>query len=185
MSGKSDDDGQLALLDAMVFFAIALVISSSLLGLSRDRSGESDDRWQMPFVESALKAFLGASLGERVILALDGGVVLEPWERVGGCLMAELHSIRDGLPESEFGPLNAVLLSTLDGIVPGPFTYSLLAYEPSSSPEPLLCLSKEGCTATGDRYASSVPMSDQDGAELLLVLELGPAALPEPGGVRA
>lgn len=174
MSGKHDERGQLALLDAMVFFAIALLVSSMLAGMARDAPVAKSDRGEEAYAESALRAFLEASLGRTVLLELDGPVEIKPWEKVGDCLMAELHAIRDGRSPSDFEPLNAVLMDMLGSIVARPYRFTLSVFGPlAEGSEPLLALSNLNHTSSGDWvYASSASLGDQDGALLTIVLQL-------------
>lgn len=180
MFGSDDERGQLALLDAMVFFAIALLVSSMLLSQARQDSGPSSTRGEEAYADSALQAFLGASIGASVSIELEEPVEIGPWEKVSDCLLAELHSLLDGHPIKDFDPLNTALTDILESVVHRPFHFSLSACEVSEShATELLELSNVIDNAGEFAYASSTIFAEEDGALLMIVLQLRPPALPE------
>jgi len=168
------------LLDAMVFFAIALLVSSMLVSQARQETRPGSTGGEEAYVDSVLLAFLGASVGSSVRLMLEEPVEIESCEKIGDCLMAELHSLRDGHSTEDFEPLNAILTAVLVSIVEKPFLFSLSAYEVSGSGATLMIQLQNTEDPTGETaYASSTNVVDDDGALFVIVLQLRPAALPE------
>ncbi len=169
------DGAQLALVDAMVFFAIALVISTLFLG-SAGRVSDPEPSEPLPYVESLLRSFLGASLCERLILSAGGGIEIGPYEKVCDCLAVELHMLREGCPLEAFAPLDSLLALLLDSVIPEPYWFILESYDPSLPSRPLMQLERNW-GPSDQVYASSAPIPDGEGEALLVVLQLG---LPAP-----
>ncbi len=176
MFGLHKDRGaQLALMDAMVFFAVALVISSVFVA-NIDRTADSGASDVEAYVASLLQSFVGASLCDSVALEVPAAISIGPGENVGDCLAAELHSLREGTDPEAFEPLNLVLARILDETVAKPYWYTLSAYDQGDEMHKLLQIARTG-EPSDEAYASSFAITDEDGSQLLIVLQL---RLPAP-----
>lgn len=175
MSGRLGEDshGQLATLDAIVFFSAALLASSVILsyGLGAHEvtiAGACRDPGDL------LEVFLGASVGEELVLDLPERTVIGSNERIGECLNLELCSVLAGTSGEAFLPLNQLLSEALDRLC-GPMLHHRLVMLDSGSDEVLAMGPDVGADAR-DAYASSTVMRDVSGADYLLVLILAACA---------
>lgn len=186
MSGeiRRDEGGQLAALDAMVFFALTMLISSSTFayveGVSSEHgteaavSGECDPG-------QVLSVFMRASVGVEVTLDLGGEVTISSREEVASCLSAELDAIVGGCSVDQFDPLNDALLMMLGKLVGMGYSAHLSAYRTTDDgAEPILVLEEAGCVSE-NRYSGSCEVPGLGGSAYVVVLVLGPALLPELG----
>ena len=118
MYGKSRtrDTGQLAVLDAVVFFSSALVISSLLLyyGLGQGSPVIIEKIAEDP--SEILAVYLRASLGTTVLLPGNPEVVVRETDTVGDCLLAEASSLSRGDEPIRFSLLNSILCGALDSV---------------------------------------------------------------------
>lgn len=187
MSGRMSRDchGQLAALDAMVFFALAMLISSStwayvddaLVGSGADGVEGVHDPGQL------LSVFLRASIGVEVVLDTDPRVTIPSREEVETCLCAELDATTSGLDGDVFGPLNEVLVSILARLAGIGYSASLSAFRTTEDGLcPMLVLETSECISE-NRYSGSCELPGSSGSVYLVVLTLGPALLPELGEV--
>ncbi|MEW5747947.1 MAG: hypothetical protein AB1793_04040 [Candidatus Thermoplasmatota archaeon] len=114
---RSRDDGaQLALLDAMVFFAVSTVICGVMTSYAGSHAdGQGDALLSSADPDSLLSVYLEASLGGAFVVdAL--GLELTGQERFGELLLLLAGMALDGRPMEPYGPLLArcgeVLAST-------------------------------------------------------------------------
>jgi len=181
---RRDEGGQLAALDAMVFFALAMLISSSTFayveGVSSEHgteaalSGECDPG-------QVLLVFMRASVGVEVTLDLGGEVPISSREEVATCLSAELDALAGGCGVDRFDPLNDALLTMLGKLVGIGYSAHLSAYRTTDDgAEPILVLEEAGCVSE-NRYSGSCEVPGAGGSAYVVVLVLGPALLPELG----
>ncbi|UCE81008.1 MAG: hypothetical protein JSV94_00790 [Methanobacteriota archaeon] len=119
MGTDSDDSGQITLMDAMVFFAIMLIICSiQLSALSRDMW--SDDQLIEPTgrgdPSSVLSVLMRASIGVGSSIRIDGGLSVPPDTLVSECLAVEAASLVGGIAETAFCVLNGVIISIMTNL---------------------------------------------------------------------
>ena len=176
-----DRHGQLALVDAVVFFTAMLLVSGILVAFCRTDSqayspvnnGSRNDP------ATVLQVFLKTSLGASVGLLHPTPVTLESRSEAAECLAVEVHAIGHGIPVSSFKPLNDLLLGVLETVC-GPSQLPCLEVLrlADAQPEVVLRLGVEASEASSIR-ASSVELPGTGGADYFVTLELAPAFLPE------
>lgn len=167
---------QLALMDALMFFTAAMVISAVLSGYvgrgpaaAGPVAGSSD-------AEDILRVFLRASLGTKVTIGWPHEVILSGAESVGECLASEASALCAGCPSAAFGELNACLLSAAKNLTGPRFCPYILVFESErNSTSPCIAL-PEVPTADKNLLAGSALLPAIDGLEFVVVLVLYPAA---------
>lgn len=173
--------GQLALMDAIVFFVIAMTISCVLFyyadlenSVPRCPSpgGQADPSEILP-------VFLHSSIGREIVLELDRTVHVSRESEVSICLELELDAISDGEDEDAFGPLNDQFVSILEAVCnPVYQPYLVCLQMTTGSPETILSLPGQVPQAA-TTYAASVEFPGSDGRQFLVILVLVPASLLE------
>lgn len=178
---KTAELGQLALMDALVFFLVATVISSVVLfysgpanepPIAEHGQGRSDP-------DEVLKTVLHASIGDEIVVAVESQRHISKSTEIGQCLLIESGMLIEGAPVSAFGSLNAAVQSILEEVC-SPF------YEPrmtiselsDAGASQLISIPSETITCE-NQFGSSVELSLSDGTILLIQLVLAPAALAE------
>lgn len=181
MYGEADDEGQLAVLDAMVFFSIAGLVASMIMcqatGAWRSQDGFGDDLECGIDPGVLLRAFLPASIGQGITLTGPPALEVRPHDSVAECLLAQVQAILVG-SDIDFSPLNEVLLGNLEDLCPPGWAPHLSVYWDGSS-EPLLKIERTGRPPDVDSYGGSCDLPGPDGSALLAALVLHPALLPE------
>ncbi len=175
-----DDCGQLAVMDALVFFSTAMVISTVLLSYigppERGGSGSYDCPTDPGEV---LEAFLKASLGKEVRIGTPYDVLLSSGEAVGECIFVEAHLLAEGASKDAFRQLNELLLvalTNITGVHSGPHLLVVAASGDSGSP--LLAIPDVPANGT-DMVAANSVLPGEGGERFLAVLVLCPAAPSE------
>ncbi len=174
MSGRPHwrEGGQLAALDAMVFFAAALVVSCLILSYDTDSSvGGGGGICIDP--DEALSVFLDASVGSEVALQIGDPIVIRPVDQAGECLLVELQALSEGLQASAFDPLNEILCGILADICE-PYKWNL-----SVLVDPAYCILALGCDSVDDAvsvFAGSTNLEDHRGRTYLAVLTVSSLA---------
>lgn len=181
MSGRFalDSGGQLALMDAIVFFIAAMVISGMLLSSAKERADDAFAPQGDTSASEILCVFLRASVGERVLVDLEGGVYVDERADVAGCLAVEIASLEEGAEPSAFARLNEVIYSILKSVCNPLFDPHLVVVDVGSECErPILAL--PDAAARGENtYASSIELQVSGDIACMLQLTLCPAASPE------
>lgn len=175
-----DPGGQLALMDALVFFAIAMLLSSALLVQVRsvvDRDavigGETDvDAGNM------LEVLMAASIGRSLSIPLEKEIVIARDEPVSECVRAELYALISGTDLEAFDGLNEAVADILD-VLSGPSMRACLVASLLDGPsnEPLLVIPGP-YRPTGLAYASSMDLPCADSVLCRVLLLLEPAFPP-------
>ena len=168
-------------MDAVVFFVIAIAISSMMFYYVREEAvhapsmrpeGQSDP-------EAVLRVFLRASLGEEIVLEMGREIHVSAYTDIAECLQIELDALALGAAVGDFAPINERLCEILNetcSAVLDPYLVSVqllgegnkrMFSLPSEPPD------------SGTRYASSVKLAGADGSTFLLTLVLVPASLPK------
>lgn len=177
MSGRRthDERAQLALLDAMVFFAVSTVICSVMVSYSVSEDGSGGDVFASAAPEEVLSAYLCASLGKDFILGAPALELLGS-ERVGEVLFLLMATVLDGGSLEVFEPLLSHCGEVLAGLC-GPWSHLLrLSSEDGGGTTILImfgCEPDEGADAT----SSSQNLGTYGGADLTATLVLSPALL--------
>lgn len=171
MSGdlRSDGRGQLALMDAMVFFSIAVVTSSVVLSYDEVRT---DDLAGADSIdpENILRVFLRACVG--VDTTLYDGTEVDGKECAADCLMAEAMRIVDGVDPGLFTELNGALLASLERVVAAGFAPHLSVV--SHVGGTLIDIGR-ATAGVEDLLAASEEFPDVGGSRCLVVLVLVPS----------
>lgn len=184
MSGslRAEEDGQLAVMDAVVFFAIAALVSSMTFSFAASTTGSDHAVLQDSLAESAseiLGVFMRCSVGIALSVGLDPPVTVPGSEQVSDLLSCELEALLLGWPEAAFGHVNGALLDLLESMCPGGISPSLAAFGPGgSSDAPLLVISHDQEPPTV-AYAASTYLPVADGELFTIILTLEPSLLPE------
>ncbi len=169
MSGRkrADLQGQLATLDAIVFFSAAILVSSVLLsyGLAPPQGAEI-----RPTKDPAnvLDVFLRASVGVEVTLDLGERLVVGSNEQIGECLNIELRGLSEGMPIKAFLPLNQQFSDALQRLCGLALHPRLVVLDQTS--EEVLAIGMDAGGDARNAFASSTKMRDVDGSDYLVML---------------
>ena len=105
--------GQLALMDAIVFFSVAILICSIMLSRTyqeyRDevKTPEFDAAYD---VSSFMEVLLRVSIGEGMSLNVTGHITIRPTTTVGECLAMEASALLHGESPDAFQGMNNLIL---------------------------------------------------------------------------
>lgn len=182
MSGarKFRSEGQLALLDAIVFFIVATTVSAMLwcqADLRRAGSGEGADE-ASPMTGEVLASFLQASICKSVVLHLPDEYTLRPETAMSTCLMLEAEALFGGAEPSSFAELNGVIYAALTASLGSLWEPYLCVYELSGH-EPREVFAMPGTPPDQPISYSAGATIPCAGGTLLATLVLAPSSLPE------
>jgi hypothetical protein len=177
-------DGQLALLDAMMFFAIAMLVTDVCFSYFGQTSASGLDR---PGIErcdpgTILGVFLEASLGRSIAIPSSPEAELDGKDQVSDCLLVEMECVESCGDPLVFASLNQLFLEILLEICPPGMSPLLVSYSAARFiDEPVLVVSDPGWASyeRADVRAASATMSSSEQHAYLVVLKLAPATLPE------
>jgi hypothetical protein len=177
---RSDrESGQLALLDALVFFSIAMLVSGVMISYVESSSRDTTSGVRGPSVDIAevLSVVMKASIGREVEVL--PGLEISGYESVAECLSAELHALSANIEPGVFDCLNEAIGEMIDTLSGPLFDWHILVVHPlGRSSEP--CLAMPGpCVPCGLAYAASTELPCNDGVLYTVILILEPATLPE------
>jgi len=180
-SSRSSCAGQLALMDAVVFFVIAMAISSMLFYYAKAEAAQTPSgmRDGQSNPEAILRVFLCASLGEEVVLDLGREIHVSGNSEIAECLKIEFDALVLGADPGDFDPLNDRLVQILEATcnpVLEPHLVAIHLLDEGS--ERIFSLPSEP-PDSGTRYASFTELPGFEGSSYLLMLILVPASLPE------
>ena len=182
MSGELDDDekGQLALLDAVVFFLIATTVSAfvwceaNLRGeLSEDLAGQTTPR-----TAEMLSSFLSASISRFLVLELPQKVVIREETTISECISYEAECVLGGLEQSLFAPVNHALEDVLENLAGSSWDPCFEVWHTSEqgTTTVLALPHAHANTAVGYSASCALPL---ERVSLLAVLVLAPSSPPE------
>lgn len=178
---RKNGQGQLALMDAIVFFSVAMLVSSIVLVQVGAASRDSGDSVVEPPIDvpSMLQALMGASVGRAITIPLEPELRIQGQESVAECLSAELYALSVGCDADVFADLDDAFCDILRALSGPVMTAYLLAVHPEgSSDEPFLSI--PGLPQASDTtYSSSVELPCGQGLLFTIVLVLDPASSPE------
>jgi len=179
LSGRrwTDCHAQLAVMDAMIFFAVAGLVSSALLANSLGGPAE-------PGLEQAdnlraraadmLRAFLDASLGREVVVLSEGSELVVPASaRVSYCIVTELAALENVADEGAFADMNDALSTVLRALSDPHVTAYACVYD-MSAPGAILALPSP-LPDSSNVYGSSCILGEELGAAYSIVLLLDPS----------
>lgn len=180
---KGRADGQLALLDALVFFAVAVVVSSVLLSYDRsDGKPELSSGSGTSNPGEILKAFLDASIGDEIPIQFGASLTVHQDKQVSVCLALEIEAILDGIGSGLFQALDRAYMTILERITNPVFQpYLVVLDDEGSTYVPILNLpcAVPGC---GVSMASSMVLPC-GGHRCLVEVVLSAQAFPNPVNV--
>lgn len=185
MSGsrRRDWTGQLALLDAIVFFTIAMVIMLILSSYSGEYlvSAAHHDTTSVAGQDPGeiLRVVLSASISKTVSIPVVDEGQLRPSVTVAECLATELELLEMGIDPGAFGELNAVLRDVVYSLLVPGLEACLLAYGTCADSSVLLLSIGELPEGSERRDSSHALLPSSDSSGFLVCLVLSPSALPE------
>ena len=183
MSGRPprDERAQLALLDAMVFFAISMVICGVMVSYAVPGGSIDDGSFGSARADNLLAVYLGASLGDGVALGV-AGFEFTGDERLGEVLFLLSALVLDGVPLEGFEPLLSHCSSVLSALSEpwSPFLRVI-----SDDGEGGVTIISMGCEPGDghDSESASQNLGEYDGSSLTATLFLSPALLVESDAV--
>ncbi|MDQ1372008.1 MAG: hypothetical protein QG582_923 [Candidatus Thermoplasmatota archaeon] len=176
------DQAQLALLDAMVFFAISAVICATLMAHAATQLTGPDEAVPSPSeADELLAAFLGSSIGrEFVIQSLE--VEVTGYERFSDVLFMVSAMLLDGEDLGSFAEVMSYCHDVLDGLCE-PWSSMLRLSSAEDGSLRTLAEVGEQPAAGVDTCASSQSLGASDGTGLVVTLVLSPTLLLHGVGV--
>lgn len=184
MSGRRRRDGraQLAVLDAMVFFAVSSLICATMASYAASHSGRGSD-WDAcaPDMDGLLEVFLMASLGEAPPFE-SFGFELTGQETFGEALFIVSALVAEGYLAASFWPLFALCLDVLSDLCP---QWSPAVRLSALAGGSWVLLAEFGGPPLegADTYSASQNLGASGGASLTATLLLSPGLLLHGYGV--
>jgi len=179
---ESSDRGQLALMDAMVFFAVMLLICSLQLSMCRedgvyddmhlDLAGRSDP-------ESVLPVLLKASIGVRCVVSLESQLEVLAYTTVSECLAAEAVAVMRGAPLDPFDVLNGVILGIAANISHPLLAPHIVLYHECDDDMTILLRIERWPPSSEDLFAACCDLPEDGDVRLTVSFQLEPALLLE------
>lgn len=175
MLGKPHTDcaGQLATLDAIVFFSASILVSSTLLAYALPEGERGLDEIDID-PASMLEVLLRASVGEEIRLEVNGMALIRANDEIGECLMAEVHALGEGVDIAAFDALNGALARIMNSVC-GPCISPHLSVLDKEDDSVVLAL-PDLASDSRNAFASSLELTDLDGSRYIVELVLLPAA---------
>ncbi len=175
MSGSIDESGQLALIDAIVFFLAAMLVSQVLFSLAEGDSGIQQVDGLGADAEGLLHAVLRSSLGVEMTVRTSGDTIrLSQRDTIADCLLLEAHAIAEGDGVDGFEALNGHVKSALHSVV-GPFLEpSIRLVDVSDGTAAVLVSLPDEWSEVGTAYAATLGVSEASGGSYIIQLRLVP-----------
>ena len=176
------DQAQLALLDAMVFFAISAVICATLMAqVAAQLTGPDEAAPDPSETDELLAAFLGSSIG-RAFIIQSPEVEVTGYERFSDVLFMVSAMLLDGEDPGSFAEVMFYCHDVLDGLCE---PWSSMLRLSSAEDGSLRTLTEVGeqPAAGVDTCASSQNLGASDGIGLVVTLVLLPTLLLHGIGV--
>ncbi|MDH3364790.1 MAG: hypothetical protein OEM29_02125 [Thermoplasmata archaeon] len=181
-----NDRGQLALMDAMVFFAVAILISSLQLCMYRVEA-VPDDVNANPASrcnpESILPVFLKASLGARCVVQLDRPLDVPAHTTVSECLAAEATAVLRGEPVDSFDSLNSMILGIATNISHPLMTPHVILHLHTIVGDAVILRIERSPPGSGDILSACCDLPEDGIQRVTISFQLEPAFLPEGFGI--
>jgi len=173
------ESGQLALLDALVFFSIAILVSGVMISYVGFSSGDAMTGACEPprDVAEVLSALMAASIGSAV--ESQTGLEVSGHESIAECLSAELYALSLNVERQMFDGLNAAIGEAVEPLSGPLFDWLIIVVDPDgSSDEPCLVI-PESHALSSLAYAASTELPCSDGVLYTVILILEPATPSE------
>ncbi|MCU0853070.1 MAG: hypothetical protein MUC90_07470 [Thermoplasmata archaeon] len=185
MSGRlaRRNEGQLALMDAMVFFAAAILLSSIVMSFSINSPGTVAGRSVQIDANEILVAFLQASVSQTFEVALEEPLTVTGKETFAFCLSVEAGVLIEGGTIEPFLSMNEVIHDTLVRLSPHGFDPCVIVTNESRGLDQPLFGIPRVMGRSSEVYAGSAWIPSSTGDEILVVLTLVPASPAEVPGV--
>ncbi len=173
------ESGQLALMDALVFFSIAILASGVMISYMRSSTSEAVTGVDTPPMDTSeiLSVVLRSSICCEVEAPL--GIEVNGHESVVECLAAELYGLSMNVERQLFEGLNDAVGEVVDALLGPLLDWCIVVVHPlGNSSEP--CLAIPGPrTFCGLAYAASAELLCSDGVLYTIILILQPATPSE------
>ncbi len=168
-------------MDAVVFFLVAVLVSTILLCYSSlgPESEGTDHGKGSADPEAVLYALMRSSIGHDLTVQLDIPRHVSGRTDVGQCLILEAEGLLAGIPSIAFAPINDVVGKILSGICSPVYEPYLSLWIISDTVSEALARIPEGEPTSEQRYGASVEMRNTGTEVLLVQLLLCPPSLPE------
>lgn len=177
---RSDTSAQLALLDAMVFFAGALLVTGMMFSQrATDSEAHEDGIAGVCDPADLLDALMKASVGEPMELATQRMTTLTGCEEISQVLSFELDELVSGTPAEVFAEFNGIIRGALLAACTPAMELHLVAFVDNGSfDRPLLAIPSPA-TSVSVAVSSSVTLPSHWGGQYIVVLVLDPASPSE------
>lgn len=180
---ESSDRGQLALMDAMVFFAVMLLICSLQLSMCREEGVYDDMHFGLAGrsdPDSVLPVLLKASIGVRCFVNLESQLEVLACTTVAECLAAEAVAVLRGAPLDSFDELNGVILGIATNIShPLLIPHIVLCHECDDDMSILLRIERRPPSSESPLIAACCDLPQNGDVRLTVSFQLEPALLLE------
>lgn|GEM_PF-1485750 len=177
MLGKVSD-AQLALMDAMVFFVVAMAATDVLLQTIPQADDDEAGEWFD--AHRTLLTLLRCSLGSDIEIQVSGGELVIPrGTEVAECLVLEAHCIAFGDERGGFAPMEERLSEIMNALCGNRMSIRLEVFEVLGGRQEALFSIPSPLMESGLVYASSLMLTDADGKIFLVQLSSVPASLAE------
>ena len=171
----SSNEAQLAAFDAMVFFAVCLLICNILIANAQHgESSQLDSALANDHAETLLRVFLASSIGERFELN-SCDLIITGYEPIADVLAVMVELRLQGVDLSPYAPVLALCGSVLSCVCSYIWAPELRAYGMGAGEMTPLLSFGEHASCDGDRLSASQIMTTRDGVQVLLVLTLAPS----------
>ena len=181
MRGDPGSTGQLALMDALVFLAVALLVSSLMLrqveGPAEPSVTDLEDTMPHSTTE-VLAVVMESSLGDRVAVDLWDRFVIPADTSFAECLLLEATAVMAGADASSFEEVEARIQGVVDSLL-GPSLRGHLLVVVSEQVETAVVVIEHRPVESMQVSAASQVLSD-DGTRVVVRLLVEPALRLEP-----
>jgi hypothetical protein len=175
------ESGQLALMDALVFFLVAVTISSVILYYSAPgESHDAPDHGQgQGDPHEVLETILHSSIGSEIVVLTDVPRHISSDTDVSQCLLLEAEAVLDGMSIDAFGPLNDAVKAILESVCSPMYESMLRVYSSSDAGlSPIVSIPDVGLDSS-QQYGASMELTHDEEKDLHVQLILSPAAFSE------
>jgi hypothetical protein len=182
LPGKAAD-GQLALMDAIVFFVVAMAVTDMLLSMTSDYHDEELYEWFD--AQRALSTFLRCSLGSEIEVTVSGlPMALPARTEIAECLLLEAHVIAEGDGPWNFDALETRLTEVLEASCGASMESRLSVFEICDG-TPFELFSVPDAWRSGELvYAATAELADSGDGVYLVQLCSAPAVRSQALCVR-
>ena len=172
---KSGNEAQLAVFDAMVFFAVCLLTCSLLISNAQhSQRSQLDAALASDQAETLLRVYLASSLG--VTMEIDrSGLIVTGHESIADIVATMVELRLDGVDMSPYTGIMAACGSVLSNICPDCWSPEMRAFRADATEMIPLLSFGEHEDRDSDRISASQTITTRDEIQVLLVLTLSPA----------